>query len=116
MAEQQREIDIRFRNDVAKISTVESVTHLHHTLEVNLAIQLNGAGVDLQDLQATDFVGQGNLDLAVETTCSQQSRVKRIRPIRGHDDLRLSKVIKTIQLVEKLHQCTLDFPISRSTL
>ena len=61
----QRGKDSRFCDDVPQIRSVEAITHLDNALEINIPIQNNARRVDLENLQPSDLVGQGNLNLAV---------------------------------------------------
>ena len=57
--------DSRFCDDVSQIRSVEAITHLDNALEIDIPIQNNARRVDLENLQPSDLVGQGNLNLAV---------------------------------------------------
>src|SRR5687768_13064129 len=72
--------------------------------------------MNLENLKSTNLVWQRNFDLTIQTSGTQQSRVKSIRSIGGHDDLGLAEVVKTIELVQKLHECSLNFSVGAGTL
>lgn len=72
--------------------------------------------MNFQNVKASLLIGQRNLDLTIHTARSQQSRVKLIRSVSRHDALNLTEVIKAVELVEKLHERTLNFTISRGTV
>lgn len=57
----------RLSNNVSQIRAVEAVAHLDHALKVNVPVQHNTSSVDLENLQASNLVGQRNLNLAVQT-------------------------------------------------
>lgn len=73
-------------------------------------------GVDFQDFHAALLIGQGNLNLSIETARSQQGRVERIGSVGRHDEFGLSEVVETVHLVQQFHQRTLDFSIGRRAL
>jgi hypothetical protein len=108
--------ETRLSDHVPQISAIEAVAHLHHRLEVDLALLLHTRRVDLQYLQSACLVGQRNLDLPVQATGSEQGGVERIGSVGCHDDLGLSEVVETVELVEKFHECSLDFTIGGCTL
>src|SRR5699024_9017451 len=68
------------------------------------------------NLETTNLVGQRDLNLPVQTTSSQQGRVECIGTVGSHNNLSLSEIVESIQLVKKLHQCSLDFSVRRGTL
>ena len=108
--------DLRFCDNISQIGTVEAVAHFNNALEINLAVCLHASRVNLHDLKTANLVGQRDLNLAVQTSSTQQSRVEGVGSICRHDDLGLSEVVETVQLVQQLHQCTLDLAICRCTL
>ena len=65
--------------------------HLHRHL----------ARVDLQDAHARLFVGQRQLDLAVQAAGAHERGVQRVRPVGGGDDAHLVVGGKAVELVEQ---------------
>lgn len=110
------EVDIRFSNDVSQISAVQPIAHLDHALKVQVAINHHAVRVNLENLQATDLVGEGDLNLSVQATGSEQRGVEGVGSVCSHDDLGLAQVVETVQLVEQLHQRSLDFSIRAGSL
>ena len=51
-------------------------------------------------------------NLPVNTTRSDQGRIKGIDLVGGHDDLDVTTIIETVQLVEKLQHGSLDFSLT----
>ena len=54
-------------------------------------------------------VRERELDLSVDTSWSNQSGVQGLDPVRGHDDLDVSSCVESVELVEELQHCSLDF-------
>jgi hypothetical protein len=105
----------RFGHDVSQIGTVELVAHLDNTLVVNLTLLLHTLGVDLENLHTANLVGQRDFNLSVQTTGTQQSRIEGVGSVCGHDDLCLSQVIETVELIEEFHQGSLNLSVGRGT-
>ncbi len=103
----------RLGNDVAQIGAVELIAHLDHGLEVDLALGHDAAGVDLEDLQPPDLVGQRDLDLAVQPAGAEEGWVEGVRAVGRHDDLGLAEVVEAVELVEQFHQGSLDLAVGR---
>lgn len=57
---------------------------------------------------------RGELDLAIQTTGTQQRRIQSVRTVCRHDDLDVGSLVETVHLVEQLQQNTLDFTIGTS--
>lgn len=102
---------LRLSNNVPQVSSVKSVAHLDHALEIDLAIGYDTLGVDLQDLKTADLVRQRDLDLSVQTSGTEQRRVKCVGPVGSHDDFGLAQVVETVELVQQLHERSLDFSV-----
>ena len=58
------------------------------------------------------LVRQGELNLPVDTTGTNERWVERLDLVRGHDDLHVVPRIEAVQLVEQLQQGALDFTLS----
>lgn len=116
MKRSQQVQHVRLGDHVAQVRAVEPVAHLHDALEVDVALGDDALGVDLEDLEAADLVGQGDLDLAVEAAGAQERRVEGVGPVRGHDDLGLAEVVEAVELVEELHERPLDLAVSAGAL
>merc|ERR1719376_717532 len=79
-------------------------THLLSYLpEVDLA------GVDAQDIQASLFIGGGKLNFPVNSSGSEESGIQNINTIRRHDHLNVLMSFETVQLVQKFQHCPLNF-------
>jgi len=72
-------------------------------------MQAHFASVNRENFSLGLLIWKGELDLSVDTTWSDQSWVKTLNPIGCHDHLYIATGVKTIQLVEKLKHCPLDF-------
>ena len=106
---------LRFSNDVSQVSAVQSIAHLDHTLEIDLALCDDTLRMNLQNLETARLVGQRNFDLAVQSSSTEKGRVECVGPVGGHDDLSLAEVVETVELVQQLHQCSLNFSICTSS-
>lgn len=81
-------------------------TYLDDRLVVNLALLVDRSSVNLDDLEPTLLVRQGDLDLSVQSSRSEERGVERVRSVGGHDDLGSTERVETVHLVEKLKQTT----------
>merc|ERR1712223_2248034 len=102
--------------NVSQISAVEPIGELHNSFEVNLAMLCDGVGVDLEHLHAGLLVRQRDLDLSIQSSRPQKSRVQGVWSVGCHNHLDLAKDIKTIHLVEQLHQGSLDLSVGTGAL
>ena len=72
-------------------------------------IEIWGATRNLpEDVTFGLYVRKGELDLSVNTTWSNQSRVQRLDFVCGQDNLDVSPRIEPIELIEKLQHGSLD--------
>jgi len=62
-----------------------------------------------EDMTLCLHVREWELDLPVNTTWSNQSGIQGLYPVRGHDNFDVSACIKTVELIEQLQHCSLDF-------
>jgi len=97
---------------IAHISAVEVFADLSDGLEVDFAMLLNRLAVNAQDVKAASFSRERDLNLSVETTRSQQSRVEHVRSVSRHHALNSAQVLEAVQAVEQLHERALNFTIS----
>ena len=51
-------------------------------------------------------------NLSINTTRTDQSRVESVDLVGGHDDLDVTAVVETVQLVEQLQHSSLNFALS----
>lgn len=51
-------------------------------------------------------------NLSVDTTRSDQGRVERLNLVRSHDDLDVTTVVKTIELIEELQHGSLNLALT----
>ena len=51
-------------------------------------------------------------NLAIDTARTDQCRIQRLDLVRGHDDLDITSVIETVQLVQQLQHSALDLTLS----
>jgi len=100
-----------FCADIPHISPIEIIADLGHGFEINLSILLNVLAMNFDDVEAGGLVGQRDLNFPIKTSRSQQSRVKNVRSVGGHDHFDLTQILETIKLVKELHECSLDFTI-----
>lgn len=83
---------------------MDASTYLDDRLVVNLALLVDRSSVNLDDLEPTLLVRQGDLDLSVQSSRSEERGVERVGPVGGHDDLGSTERVETVHLVEKLKQ------------
>ena len=102
--------------NISHVGTIEVLADLGARLVVDRAALRDVLSVNLEDVEATRLVRQRNLNLTVKTTGTEQRGVESVGPICRHNGLDLSKVIETIELVEQLHERTLNFTIGRGTV
>lgn len=62
------------------------------------------------------FVGQWDFNLSVKSSWPEKGRIENIWSVCGHDNLDSSQIIKTVQLVEKFHEGSLDLSVCWATL
>ena len=67
--------------------------------------------MDLEDLIPSRLVGQGDLDLSIDSPWPEEGRVEDVGSVGSHNDLDLPELIEPIHLVEELHQGSLDLTI-----
>ena len=101
---------------IAQVCSVEAIRQLYNSFVVQLIPLGNGARVNFENLQTTLFIRERNLDLAVNAPRSEQRRIQRVWPVRRHNDFCLSELIKSIHLIQQLHQCSLDFSVCACSL
>ena len=65
--------------------------------------------MNLEDLYATLEVRQAELNFAIKTTGTSESRVQSVWTVGGHENLDISTGVKTIKLVDDLKHGTLYF-------
>mmetsp|Transcript_64741 Transcript_64741/g.75277 ORF Transcript_64741/g.75277 Transcript_64741/m.75277 type:complete len:284 (+) Transcript_64741:420-1271(+) len=71
--------------------------------------------MNFKNFKARAFVWKRNFDLSVQTTWSHECRIECIWSIGGHDDFDFTKIVETVHLVQKLHQCSLNFSVSTAS-
>ena len=62
-------------------------------------------------LETRLFIGQWDLDLSIQPTGTQKSRIESVWTIGGHDDLDLAERVEPVHLIEQLHQSALNFAV-----
>jgi hypothetical protein len=77
--------------------------------QIDILGKSHATGVDLEDLSLGLDVGQRELDLAVDTTGTDQRRIQGLDTIGGHQHLDIATRIEAIELVQELEHCALDF-------
>lgn len=98
--------------DSANLGT-GTVAHLvGEGTEVDTTLQRHLARVDLENGDARVGVGRGELDLAVNTSWSQESRVENVDTVGGHDDLDVLGGLESVKLVEELHHRALHLRVA----
>ena len=68
--------------------------------------------MDLHDSRSGFLVGMRELDLAVETSGSEQRGVEDVDAIGGGNHFNLTARRESVQLVEKLQHSTLDLAVA----
>merc|ERR1712098_927944 len=101
--------------NVPQIGSVESIGQLDHGFVVDLAVLGDWPRMDLENFQPRLVVWQWDLNFPVQPSWSQQGRVKGVGSVGGHDHFDLAKDVKSVHLVEELHQSSLDLSVSGST-
>ena len=105
-----------FSAHVSQISTVEIFGNLSNGIIIDLTVLCYGLSVDLKDVHSASFIGKADFNLSIKTTRSQKCGVKGVWSISCHNYLNLAELIETIELVQKLHQGSLDLTISAGAL
>lgn len=80
--------------------------------ERTFGIHVHFTRVDLQNSSTGFFCWVRQLNLAVETTRSKQSRIQHVRSIRRRDHLDVRVAREPIQLVEELQHGSLHFSVA----
>ncbi|KAH3670754.1 hypothetical protein OGAPHI_001270 [Ogataea philodendri] len=104
-----------FCDNVSNICSIEPIAHLHQSFKVKLALLFDLGSVNLEDLKSSVLVRKRDLDLSVQSSSSQQSRVQGIWSVGSHDDLSLAQVVESVHLIEQFHQRSLDLSICRNS-
>ena len=58
------------------------------------------------------LVGEGELDLSVDTSGANEGGVEGLDAVSGHDDLDIAAVVETIEASEELKHRALDFALA----
>ena len=87
----------------------EDVSAARTVFQIYVRAQVHLARDCLEDETLLTPRGQWELDLPVDTTWSDERRVKGLDLVGGHDDLDVPSGVETIELVEELQHSTLDF-------
>ena len=107
------------RDHIAQVGTVERVgelnshsesppgdlvseTYFDYCLIVDLTALVYRLRMNLENFQARLLIGKRYFYLAVETTWSEECRIKCVRSICGHDEFCATERVETIHLVQKL--------------
>merc|ERR1719234_1119865 len=80
--------------------------------KVNILSQGHFSCVDAKDSALGLLIWERKLNFPVNSTRSDQGRVKCLNPVGRHDHLGVSARIKSIQLVEQFQHCPLDLSFS----
>ena len=51
-------------------------------------------------------------NLPVQSSRSEESRVQNIRSVGGHEELDLTQLVKSVHLVQQLHESSLNLSVS----
>lgn len=79
---------------------------------VDAVVDRHLARVDAEDLRARLLVGQGELDLAVQTARTEQGRVEDVDTVRGREHLHAVVRGETVQLIEELQHGSLHLTVT----
>jgi len=82
------------------ISSVEIFAKLRDCFEVKLSLLADALRMNLQNVQAGRLIGKRNLNLSIHSARSKKSWVELIGSVSSHNTLYLTKIIKTIKLVQ----------------
>ena len=58
-----------------------------------------------------EFCRERDLDLAVEAARAEERRVEDVGPVRGHDHLHRAQPLEAVELVQELHERSLDLTV-----
>ena len=97
------------------LGTARSGHQLRDLLKVNPAGQVHLPRMDLENVETSILIWRRELDLAVNPSWSQESRVQDVDSVRGHDNLDVLRGLKSVQLVEQLQHGSLDLGISSTS-
>lgn len=100
------------RADSLDVGTRKIILLGNELLQVNILVERHLAGVKGENLALSVLVGILKENLAINTARADQSRVERLNLVGGHDDLDVSTVVETIELVQELQHGSLDFTLT----
>mmetsp|Transcript_2555 Transcript_2555/g.5383 ORF Transcript_2555/g.5383 Transcript_2555/m.5383 type:complete len:258 (+) Transcript_2555:150-923(+) len=79
--------------------------------EPNVSIAVHALRMNLENVPPSLQIGQSEFDLAIQSARSHQSRIERIGPIRGHQNLNVSSRVESIQFRDNLEHGPLDLVV-----
>src|SRR4051812_24584736 len=94
------------------IRTGKIILLIDELLEIDIFIQGHLGGMEGEDLALGDLIGVLEEDLTIDTTGTDEGGVESIDFVGSHDNLDISTIIETIQLIEEFQHSSLDFSLS----
>ncbi|GMT09450.1 hypothetical protein PFISCL1PPCAC_747, partial [Pristionchus fissidentatus] len=94
------------------IGSTQIVLGSDEVIESNVVSHSHSRGVDLKDSSLGLLIGEGEFDLSVDTTRSDQGGVERFDAVSRHQDLDVSSRVESVELIEKLQHSTLNLAFS----
>ena len=96
----------------ADVSTSRVRAEASDQFKADVLVECHRLGVDLEDLHAALQLWQAELNLAIKTTGSGESRVESVRSVGSHEHLHVATGIETIKLIDDLKHSPLNFRVA----
>ncbi len=97
------------------ISTSRVGAETSNQLKSDVLVESHLLGVDLEDLHTALEIRESELDLAIKTTRSGKSGVKRIRSVGSHEHLDIATSLETIKLVHNFKHSSSNLIVTLTT-
>mmetsp|Transcript_3239 Transcript_3239/g.6729 ORF Transcript_3239/g.6729 Transcript_3239/m.6729 type:complete len:477 (-) Transcript_3239:80-1510(-) len=97
-----------FRTHGLDIGTTEFISALNELFQIDIVRQRHLVGMNIENVSLCLGIRERKFDLTIDTTRTNEGRIKTFDSIRGHDDLHVAALIKTIQLIQKFQHSTLN--------
>mmetsp|Transcript_31800 Transcript_31800/g.95196 ORF Transcript_31800/g.95196 Transcript_31800/m.95196 type:complete len:235 (-) Transcript_31800:1080-1784(-) len=101
----------RFRADVSHVSTIQTISKLHHALEIDIAPLGNLRAVNLEDFQSLCFIRFRDFNFAIKPSRTKERRIKNVGTVGCHDHLDPTLILETVHLIEQFHEGALNLAI-----
>ncbi|TLS25756.1 hypothetical protein PpBr36_07926 [Pyricularia pennisetigena] len=100
------------RADCLDVGTRQVILLRNELFQIDVLVERHLGGVEGEDLALGVLIRILEQDLSVDTAGSDQGRVKRLNLVGGHNDLYVTTVVETVELVEQLQHGTLDLALA----